>query len=210
MDRGFELIAVALAVMLIAPSAPAEMYRWVDAQGRVHFSDRPVKGAENVELEAQIQVQEPAEGTSAEAIERARAKRREVQRWANRESRTASRRKSAAAAAGNGTRQRFQQVMPRPGGPGQVLDPDRVEKSRERECLRNFGKPCSEIDNWKKNATDDCRRRNLSQDCESDTYLSKRRPRTVEEQDRIEAKRQKREDRRWKKAEREIDELRRR
>ncbi len=35
------LTAILMAVVLLPPSASAELYRWVDNQGRVHFGDRP-------------------------------------------------------------------------------------------------------------------------------------------------------------------------
>src|SRR5688572_27765288 len=43
-------LASTLALALIAASAPAgaEIYRSVDAQGRVHYSDRPSAGAQKV------------------------------------------------------------------------------------------------------------------------------------------------------------------
>lgn len=43
---------LALILALIAASAGAEVYRWVDSEGRVQFSDRPVTGAEPVPLQA--------------------------------------------------------------------------------------------------------------------------------------------------------------
>ncbi|MCP4288592.1 MAG: DUF4124 domain-containing protein [Gammaproteobacteria bacterium] len=43
MNRRFSLIA--LAGLLIVTSSPAEIYRWVDQRGKVHFSDRPKNGA---------------------------------------------------------------------------------------------------------------------------------------------------------------------
>jgi hypothetical protein len=37
-----------LISLTLAGPAGAEIYRWVDAQGRVHYSDRPVEGAKRV------------------------------------------------------------------------------------------------------------------------------------------------------------------
>ena len=40
-----------LFILLLLPGmALAEIYRWVDSEGRVHFSDQPVKGATKVKL----------------------------------------------------------------------------------------------------------------------------------------------------------------
>lgn len=46
-------ISAPLALMLlwVAGSAPAEVYRWTDEQGRVHFGDQPGRGAEPVTLD---------------------------------------------------------------------------------------------------------------------------------------------------------------
>ena len=43
-------------VVLLAPAlASAEIYRWTDAQGRVHFSEKPSgSGAEQVEVKPQV------------------------------------------------------------------------------------------------------------------------------------------------------------
>lgn len=48
MHRALVLIALAVAT----PAAFADVYRWVDAQGEVHYSDRPVEGAELVKTTA--------------------------------------------------------------------------------------------------------------------------------------------------------------
>ncbi len=44
-------LAVALAALL-APAASAGTYRWVDKDGVVHYSDRPMEGAEKVPMPA--------------------------------------------------------------------------------------------------------------------------------------------------------------
>jgi hypothetical protein len=38
-------VATALALLLAAGTARADVYRWVDAQNRVHYSDVPIEGA---------------------------------------------------------------------------------------------------------------------------------------------------------------------
>jgi hypothetical protein len=49
-----------IAVGLIAASAfGAEVYRWVDDQGQVHFSDRPMEGAERIEIRPQGELGTP-------------------------------------------------------------------------------------------------------------------------------------------------------
>ena len=48
------------AVGLLAAAAYAtEVYRWVDDQGQVHFSDRPMEGAERVEVRPQGELGTP-------------------------------------------------------------------------------------------------------------------------------------------------------
>lgn len=49
--------ALLLALLIAAASASAEVYRWVDADGRVHFSDRPVDGAQQIALKKAREMQ---------------------------------------------------------------------------------------------------------------------------------------------------------
>ena len=43
-----------LIAALLPALATAEIYRWTDEQGRVHFGQRPVAGAEPVEVKPQV------------------------------------------------------------------------------------------------------------------------------------------------------------
>ena len=43
-------IVLLIAGLIVSLSAPAEVYRWVDADGSVNYSDRPQEGAERVTL----------------------------------------------------------------------------------------------------------------------------------------------------------------
>ncbi|MNF80044.1 hypothetical protein D3C84_622770 [compost metagenome] len=44
-----------LCCLLLAPAvAGAEIYRWTDAQGQVHFSEKPQAGAEQVAVKPQV------------------------------------------------------------------------------------------------------------------------------------------------------------
>ncbi|VXC74534.1 conserved exported hypothetical protein [Pseudomonas sp. 8Z] len=45
---------VLLIVSLLPALANAEIYRWTDAQGQVHFGQRPASGAERVEVKPQV------------------------------------------------------------------------------------------------------------------------------------------------------------
>ncbi|MET1077893.1 MAG: DUF4124 domain-containing protein [Pseudomonas sp.] len=41
-------------VVLLPGLASAEIYRWTDAQGQVHFGERPVAGGERVDVKPQV------------------------------------------------------------------------------------------------------------------------------------------------------------
>lgn len=41
-------------LLLISPLANAEIYRWTDAQGRVHFGEKPEAGAERITVRPQV------------------------------------------------------------------------------------------------------------------------------------------------------------
>jgi len=43
-------IVTVVLIFLLAPFAWAEVYKWIDAEGVVHFSDEPVQGAEAVHI----------------------------------------------------------------------------------------------------------------------------------------------------------------
>ncbi|PTS83107.1 DUF4124 domain-containing protein [Pseudomonas sp. HMWF032] len=45
---------ILLSLMLLPGLAMAEIYRWTDANGQVHFSQRPAPGAQQVEVKPQV------------------------------------------------------------------------------------------------------------------------------------------------------------
>ncbi len=45
--------------LLSSLALATEVYRWVDDQGQVHFSDRPLEGGEKVEIRPQIELGTP-------------------------------------------------------------------------------------------------------------------------------------------------------
>lgn len=55
--------SILLALLVCLPSH-AEIYRWVDADGRVHFSDRPTRDAERVD----VRVSAPAGSNPANTL----------------------------------------------------------------------------------------------------------------------------------------------
>ncbi|MEH6493129.1 DUF4124 domain-containing protein [Halopseudomonas sp.] len=48
------LLLLPLLVTCATGQAEAQIYRWVDAQGQVHFEQRPRQGAEPVEVQPQV------------------------------------------------------------------------------------------------------------------------------------------------------------
>lgn len=48
------MLFLSLATLTLAPSASAELYKWVDENGKVHFTDKPISpNAETVEVQQQ-------------------------------------------------------------------------------------------------------------------------------------------------------------
>jgi hypothetical protein len=47
-------LTLAVLLLLASTAAQAEIYRWTDAQGRVHFGERPKQGAQRVEVKPQV------------------------------------------------------------------------------------------------------------------------------------------------------------
>lgn len=60
------IIAIGAGLLLVSAAAAAEMYRWVDAEGEVHYSDRPARGAEEVQIKTP-DVGEPGVAPNPEA-----------------------------------------------------------------------------------------------------------------------------------------------
>ena len=72
-----------LCTLLVSGLAQAEVYRWTDANGRVHFSQTPAAGSVQVEVKPQV-MQRDAATTEREArTERFFAARREEQQQAS-------------------------------------------------------------------------------------------------------------------------------
>lgn len=44
------VFAIGAGLLLISAAASAEMYRWVDSAGKVHYSDRPTQGSTEVKV----------------------------------------------------------------------------------------------------------------------------------------------------------------
>ena len=74
-------IAALLGLMAVSLGASADVYRWVDPQGRVHYSDRPdVEGAERVAVASRRSDPEAiAQRSGAENAQRAQADQQATQ-----------------------------------------------------------------------------------------------------------------------------------
>ncbi len=86
--HGAALLAVAMLGW--TAGAAAEIYRWVDANGQVHFGQRPGSGAERVEVRPQVIERDDATRAREQAAERffeARREERAVAAGQNRERR---------------------------------------------------------------------------------------------------------------------------
>lgn len=59
-----------LCALLLPGLAVAEIYRWVDAQGRVHFGQQPPAGAEQIEVRPQVIEQDDATRERLQRAER--------------------------------------------------------------------------------------------------------------------------------------------
>jgi len=56
---GMRILLLIVLGLLSSLALATEVYRWVDDQGQVHFSDRPLEGGEKVEIRPQIELGTP-------------------------------------------------------------------------------------------------------------------------------------------------------
>ena len=71
-----------LVILLLPSLALAEVYRWTDANGRVHFGETPQAGAVQVEVKPQVIQRDAATAEREVRTERFFAARREEQQQA--------------------------------------------------------------------------------------------------------------------------------
>ena len=74
-------LTAAVATLLVAGHASAQLYRWVDDEGRVHFSDQPRRGSDSVEVESnrvQSVVESPRSNRAGSAVDSSPAAREVV------------------------------------------------------------------------------------------------------------------------------------
>jgi hypothetical protein len=61
------VVLIGAGLLLVSAAAAAETYRWLDADGKLHYSDRPVPGAQPVEVPVPGEAPAaPADGAAAE------------------------------------------------------------------------------------------------------------------------------------------------
>lgn len=63
------VIALGAALLLVSAAAAAETYRWVDAEGNVHYGDRPAQGSQEVTIRVPGVAPEPPPATDGVASE---------------------------------------------------------------------------------------------------------------------------------------------
>ncbi|AYC34116.1 DUF4124 domain-containing protein [Pseudomonas cavernae] len=80
------LCTVLLSVTVLPGLASAEIYRWTDAQGQVHFDQRPQAGAEQVEVKPQVVERDAATREREARTERFYDARRQEQEQATSQS----------------------------------------------------------------------------------------------------------------------------
>ena len=60
-------LVLGAVIMMISASASAEIYKWVDANGRTHFSERPASGAQSVDTTGKPASASPARASDPTA-----------------------------------------------------------------------------------------------------------------------------------------------
>ncbi|WP_263145210.1 DUF4124 domain-containing protein [Pseudomonas sp. RIT-PI-AD] len=72
-----------LCALWLPALAAADIYRWTDAQGGVHFGERPERGATQVEVKPQVVERDAATRAREERLERLQEARRQEQAQAS-------------------------------------------------------------------------------------------------------------------------------
>jgi hypothetical protein len=132
-----------LLVCASGPSAAAEVYKWTDAEGRVHFGDRPPRsGADAVPLSRKTQpsaAPTPDERLDKQrrllhAFEEERRQQRDTQAQAQQEK--ATRQRNCAEARDDLRNQEVAGALYRLGADGQRVYLDAAERARALEETR--------------------------------------------------------------------------
>ncbi|MGH8554463.1 MAG: DUF4124 domain-containing protein [Gammaproteobacteria bacterium] len=173
------LRAVSKALMFLsfllfsATASSAGVYKWVDEEGKTHYSDVPPSGKSAQHLKGGPQM---PQSVPAEAQDRLHKIQEQLNSWQEqREQRSKERHDRALLDARKVTTGEIK-VLARefPGDWSPDLD-------LEERCMQQYGKHCDELLNWKVRAVQQC---NESRhfDCGNESYLEKMyKPRSNEE-----------------------------
>ncbi len=132
---------VFLLGLLLSAGALAGVYKWVDAQGNVHYSDKPqVQDAEQVEIEsrptdpARVSAQREALQEQAQEHSQQRAEQRQAKKEQEAESADEAEKRAAACTKARERRERYQTAhrlyKPLPDGERQYLTDEEIDKAR--------------------------------------------------------------------------------
>jgi hypothetical protein len=158
-----------LALMLIAISLPAyaEIYKWVDAAGRVHFSDEAPDGAQTKTLNpdtartgVQLSAPDDAQAWSDKALTPEPAAKRPKPA------------KPHAAAVNYSETDLCEGIVG-----------DCFTQQQDYVCKLRFGLPCAYLYHWKVCLQQDCQSKNIADKCESPYQLLDRRPAVLTQRD---------------------------
>ena len=153
------------AAAVLADPAGAEIYKWVEENGRVHFGNRPQSGATEHELSGDTRINTSKDGADPAA------KRDRENRLRDRAAAAKRRGRAAEAYERREGARREEQDAPRVKS---------VSESQEERCQKIYGQSCDDLRNWKQRVIEDCERRNLSRDCTAPKWLNRRKPKTIE------------------------------
>lgn len=166
------LIVFFFLVLLVAKPPIAEVYKWVDENGNVHYGDCPPENCKPEEVEI-------APGPSEEEIRVSKQRTQKLikdqsQKEQLREHETKSKKQNKLRKEEG---EKFAALVLEFGGHW-VIGVD-----LEQQCQNKFELSCDELLNWKEQAITKCKEeRGSDHDCGDDTYLLKFKPRTIEEQ----------------------------
>jgi len=166
-------VIVFFSLVLLSIGSPiAEIYKWVDKEGEVHYGDFPpedykpeeVNIAPGPSVEENQKSRQRTQKLLKEQAQRQRSREHEAKEKEQAELRKADRKKFADLALEFGGHWVF--------GIG-----------LEQQCQEKYRLSCDALLNWKTQAFKKCKEEHGSdQDCEDDSYLLRFKPLTIEEQ----------------------------
>ena len=166
-------VIVFFSLVLLSIGSPiAEIYKWVDKEGKVHYGDCPPADCKPEEVKI-------APGPSEEDIQKSRQRtqkllKEQTQRQRLREHEAKEKEQAELRKA---DAKKFADLELEFGGHW-VIGID-----LEQQCHEKYKLSCDALLNWKNQAIKKCQEEHGSdQDCEDDSYLLRFKPLTIEEQ----------------------------